>query len=158
MTDGGLIAQISAMSAGAKGIWLFGLILVSGQVLKWAAEYRAWRKLSFEEKQANREGFTAQVEFLSRQLREANARLETVLAELAAERSAHDEYRRLCHAETEALRIRIARLEDDLAAVDRKKRAEGTALAREVIDPKDAPHAAASIDRTAAHLGDDGPK
>lgn len=149
--EGDLIQAIIGMSAGAKGIWLFGFILVSAQLLKWLAEYRAFRRLSIEEKQARREGFTAQVEFLTRQLALANERLEALDGDLAAEREAHDTYRRLCRAETDQLRGQITRLEDDLAALHRRRSAASVAAAHD-LDPERAPHAAAAADRVAAHI------
>jgi len=155
--DVNAISALTGLTPGAAGIWLFGTIFLLGWSLKAVAEWRQWRQLSLEEKQANREGFTAQVALLSKQLRDANERVRLVAADLQTERDAHDEYRRLCHAETEQLRGHIIRLENDIAALHRR---ETTAQLPRLddLDPARAPLAAATVERVTRIVAGDSPE
>jgi septal ring factor EnvC (AmiA/AmiB activator) len=116
-----LAKLIPELTPGALGIWLFGFLLVSTQLLKWAGEYRALRKLPLDQRQANREGFAAQVELLQKQLAGSDEENRRTRVEIRQLRNDYDRYRRLCHDETHQLRQQIIRLEDDLAGYRRQR-------------------------------------
>lgn len=145
------LRSFQGLSAGAQGIWLFGSLITGGWLLKALAEWRAWRKLSLEERQANREGFTAQVAVLRDLLAEALARLGKLQDRYDKLQLDHDEYRALCRAETDQLRQQIVQLENDLSALHRRRSATSVALVHD-LTPEKAPEAAASAARTAGHL------
>lgn len=117
------LTNISTWPPQAYGIWGIFLLVASYMLNGWLQS----RKLSIEDRQANREGFARQVEFLQRQLRDSDdesrrARTELVdMRERLQQRDReHDEYRKLCQAETDQLRKQILDLEDDAAGMRRQ--------------------------------------
>jgi hypothetical protein len=155
--EGEIIKALAGMSAGAKGIWLFGSILVSGQLLKWVAEWRAWRQLPPENKQANREGFTAQVSLLTKQVvsgdaeaRRLRAEIATLYEKLRKRDEDREDDRRLCREETEGLRRQILGLENELAGLQRRLSAEAIAVVRAKGEPS--ADVTAAAERAAGHL------
>lgn len=148
MSEAGLIHAFTSMPAGAQGIWLFGTVIVSGQLLKWFNGWLALRKLSVEERQANREGFTAQVELLSRQLNDAAARLSALQARYDGLQREHDDYRVACRGETDQLRAQIVHAENEIVGLRRQLTAAAVAAAHGLAAAAaGAPLAAASIER-----------
>ncbi len=110
---------------GAYGVWS-GILLFIGW---WLNERRKDRKLSLEERQANREGFSGQVKLLMAEcntLREWGANLGKQLQVL---RDEYDEHRQLCFAETDQLRAHVRRLEEENAGVKRELATQGIELA-----------------------------
>lgn len=104
---------------GAYGIWGI-FVLVAGFIGK---EWRETRKLSLEDRMARRDGYAKQVENLQKENRDLRA-------DMTAAETRHDEYRRLCHAETDALRQNIIRLEGEVAGFKRRIDMQGMELAR----------------------------
>lgn len=98
---------------GAYGIWIFGAGWFIMQAIKVAAEWRATRKLSLEERQANREGFAAQVASLK-------GEVESLRTENRALRKEYDDHRRICKEETDQLRNDVVHLENRLSGLLRK--------------------------------------
>ena len=106
----GEIAKILAeFTPGAYGIWtlvaMLGLYLIR--------EWRETRKLSAEDRLARREGYAKQVEGLQQENRQLRA-------DLAAVEERHDNYRRLCHQETDQLRDQVVHLENRISGLLRK--------------------------------------
>ncbi|MDB5584326.1 MAG: hypothetical protein JWR80_9502 [Bradyrhizobium sp.] len=101
---------ISTWAPQAYGVWT--LVLMAA--VYFSREWRATRKLSTEDRQARREGFTWQVENLQRE----NRGLQTDLTVLRRE---YDEYRRLCHEETDQLRNQVIQLERDISGMKRER-------------------------------------
>lgn len=116
---------------GAAGIWL-GLFYFT---LK---EWRENRKLSVDDRQAKREGFSKQVELLMKEnkdLRASYAQENSALrAELVEAEKRHDEYRHACQRETNGLRKDVRHLEDELAGMKRTIAAQATSVARTVVE------------------------
>ena len=104
---------------GAYGIWGI-FVLVAGFIGK---EWRETRKLSLEDRLARRDGYAKQVENLQKENRDLRT-------EMIASEARHEEYRRLCHAETDALRQNIIRLEGEVAGFKRRIDHQGIELAR----------------------------
>lgn len=103
----------------AYGIWTLVIMAATYS----AREWRATRKLSAEDRQARREGFTWQVENLQRENRQLNA-------DLASLRREYDDYRALCHAETDQLRKQVMTLEGDIAGLKRQRATDQVMKAR----------------------------
>lgn len=103
----------------AYGIWT----LVVMAIVYAAREYRETRKLSSSDRQARREGFTWQVENLQRE----NRGLQLDLTSLRRE---YDEYRRLCHDETDQLRMQVISLEGEVAGMKRQRATDAVYSAR----------------------------
>lgn len=107
----------------AYGIWT-GVIMFAGWLLR---ELRETRKLSTEDRQARREGFAHQVEGL--QVENRNLRLD-----LSALRHEYDDYRRLCHHETDELRGQVVELSNELTGLKRRLDSQSVAVARQIRD------------------------
>lgn len=93
----------------AYGVWT-GVMLYGGWLFKGWLETR---KLSIQDRQANREGFARQVENLQGE----NRSLQHDLSSLRRE---YDEYRKLCHHETDQLRGQVIQLESEMVGMRRK--------------------------------------
>lgn len=128
---------LQALTAGnspavTTGIWT-GVLLFIIYLLR---EWRETRKLSLEDRLARREGYAAQVESLmteNRLLRQEFSNAEKAhRKEISEMRAEHDEFRRLCHAETDQLRDDIRDLENEIAGLRRQIRQQSTSIAREV--------------------------
>jgi hypothetical protein len=133
MTDSDTLARIAAgFTPGAVGIWV-GVLGAAGMLFKRWIENR---KLTIDERQAKREGFSAQVEFLTkenRQLREDYDEYRST----AEDR--YDRYRRQCEQETEQLRDQLRAIQDDMIGLKRKFDAQADALGRAAIGGMNAP-------------------
>lgn len=103
----------------AYGIWTLVLMAFA----YFAREWRETRKLSADDRQARREGFTWQVENLQRE----NRGLQTDLASLRRE---YDDYRAICHAETDQLRGQVVLLETEVAGMKRQRATDQVMQAR----------------------------
>jgi len=100
---------VSEFTPGAAGVWT--VVMMIGVYM--AREWRENRKLSSDDRLALREGYTKRVEGLegeNRNLREDLVKLE----------ERHEQYRKQCHQETDALRNRVVDLEDRLTGAFRK--------------------------------------
>lgn len=119
----------------AYGIWT--LVLMA--VVYFAREYRETRKLSSEDRQARREGYTRDVENLRIENRSLRGELRDLNADYGDYRRAHqaefDEYRRLCRDENEQRLQEVRLLEDKVRGLERKIDAQSAAIPR-VIDAK----------------------
>lgn len=104
-----LFTFLNGMTPGGYGIWVGVLMFVA----YWVKEWRETRKLTAEDRQARREGFEAQVTLLMNENRNLRQEIMTV-------RKTHDDYRLLCHAETDQLRHQIILLEDKVAGYKRQ--------------------------------------
>lgn len=94
---------------GGVGIW-FVVMLIGGWMLK---EWREYRKLSIEDRNARREGYARQVEILlaeNRALMEDQRKL----------REEYDHHRKICQAETDQLRDMIVNLEGEVQGLKRR--------------------------------------
>lgn len=103
----------------AYGIWTLVLMALA----YFAREYRETRKLSADDRQARREGFTWQVENLQRENRQLNLDLTSLRRE-------YDDYRALCHAETDQLRKQVVGLETEVAGMKRQRATDAVYEAR----------------------------
>lgn len=115
---------LQGFTPGAYGIWTLVLML-AGWLTK---EWRESRKLSYDDRQAKREGYAKQVENLQGENRALQSDLSTLRRE-------HDDYRHLCQAETDALRKHIMWLEGELAGFKRRLDAQSISAAREMNAP-----------------------
>lgn len=125
---GHLLAFSKEVTLGGIGIWV--LIFMLG--IYALREWRDTRKLSVEERQANREGFSRQVELLMGEcaaLRQWGANLGE---QLHALRQEYDEHRRLCFNETDQLRQHIVDLENEIAGMKRERAQQAVSAAREL--------------------------
>jgi hypothetical protein len=98
------------LTPGSVGIWV-GVLMFGAWMLK---EWRETRKLSAADRLARREGYQKQVELLTAENRSLGGDLRDL-------RKEYNEYRQLCHAETDQLRGQIIRLESDLAGIKRQR-------------------------------------
>ena len=107
------LAWLQGFTPAATGIWLFG----SSGALVWFVsimrERRLDRKLSIDDREARRAGFTAQLT----QYQTTQGELMKAQTELRRE---YDEYRRACQTETALLRSQIIQLENDVAGWKRR--------------------------------------
>lgn len=149
--EAAFVAALQDMTPGAWGIWIFGTIISAGWLLKALGEWRAWRKLSLEEKQANREGFTAQVQLLAGQVKEQLGRLSALQKRYDKLQGDHDAYRESCRLETDQLRDQIVALEREIDGLKRQ-RATASVAAVHDLDPARAPLAAESAERVPLYL------
>ncbi|WP_028970168.1 hypothetical protein [Sphingomonas sp. URHD0057] len=117
------IALFREWAPQAYGIWTLVLFAFVYLVREW----RETRKLSSADRLARREGYALQVENLQRE----NRLLQT---DLNALRHEYDDYRRLCHDETDALRSQVVRLEDEVTGLKRRIDSQAVSLARQVDD------------------------
>lgn len=123
-----LLAYSKEITVGGIGIWIVVFMLAIYGLREW----RDTRKLSVEERQANREGFSKQVELLMGEcaaLRQWGANLGEQLHGLRQE---YDEHRRLCFDETDQLRKHIVELENEVAGMKRARAQESVSVAREL--------------------------
>lgn len=125
--DEAIQKAMGAFSPGSFPMWAMFLYFVGQHAYKLIKAHQDERKLSLEDKQANREGFTKQVESLQEEV----SSLRTENRELRKEYDAH---RRLCTIETEQLRDEIVRLEGVLAGMFRKVAAVALKLTRGEVD------------------------
>lgn len=99
----------AGFTPGSYGI--FGIALM---IAAWMAkEYRETRKLSLDDRNARREGYAKQVENLqdeNRDLREDQRKL----------RDEYENYRKLCHSETDSLRNLVIGLQGEIAGYKRR--------------------------------------
>ena len=90
-------------------------------------EYRETRKLSDADKLARREGYAKQVELLTVENR-------GLMDDQRKLREEYDQYRRICHAETDQLRDQVVSLENKIAGIMRKLADVAVRAARGDID------------------------
>lgn len=133
MTDSDLVARIAAgFTPGAVGIWAIVLGGIGMLFKRWIEN----RKLSIGERQAKREGFSAQVEFLTKENRQLREDYDEYRAS-AEDR--YDRYRRQCEVETEQLRSQLRAIQDDMIGLKRKFDAQSDALTRAALEGVNAP-------------------
>lgn len=94
---------------GGVGIW-FVVMLIGGWMLK---EWREYRKLSIEDRNARREGYAQQVEALMKENREQREDMRKL-------REEYDHHRKICQAETDQLREMIVNLEGEVQGLKRR--------------------------------------
>lgn len=114
---------IGQFTPGAAGVWT-GVLMFAVYMIR---EWRETRKMSAEDRLARREGYAKQVESLqgeNRQLR----------SDMAGMEERHENYRRLCHQETDQLRDQVVMLENRLAGLLRKMADVAIRAARGEID------------------------
>lgn len=111
-----MFQPLSQWQPQAYGIWT-GVLMLAAWMLN---QYRLTRKLSIEDRQANREGFARQVEILQSENRALRTELRDMRVTLQERDREHDEYRKLCHAETDQLRNQITSLSDEITGANRK--------------------------------------
>lgn len=126
MTD--LLPFLKDFTPGAYGIWSIALMVAA-----WLAkEWRETRKLSLDDRQAKREGFTKQVESLQAENRKLRG-------DIAAQEQRHDDYRHSCQQETDQLRSEIRDLEDMVTGLKRRLDSQAQTLGRAVLGGINAP-------------------
>lgn len=116
-----LLAIFREFTPGTYGIWT-GVLMFAAWLLR---EWRETRKLSADDRLARREGYAKQVESLSVENRNLRREIQEV-------RQAHDDYRRLCHAETDQLRQQIIEMQNYVAGLERQIAAAAGAAFRHV--------------------------
>lgn len=104
-----LLSIFKEFTPGAYGIWS-GVLMFAAW---WLREWRETRKLSADDRLARREGYQKQVELLTAENR-------ALMADQRALRSEYDQYRAMCHAETDQLRDQVVHLESRMAGMIRK--------------------------------------
>lgn len=110
-----LIDALRQVTPGGWGIWLIVIMLASYLAREWKDN----RKLTADERQAKREGFTRQTEILMRENRE-------LLTDLRQLRQEYDAHRKICYQETAQLR---EMLEEQMTEVQGlKRKVSGQAL------------------------------
>ena len=114
-----LVGFLQGMTPGGYGIWAGVLMFLA----YWVKEWRENRKLTAADRQARREGFEAQVALLMSENR-------SLRAEIMLVRKTHDDYRVLCHQETDQLRGQVIRLEDEVAGYKRRLDTHAQQIAR----------------------------
>lgn len=118
------LAKFAAQfTPGAAGVW----VLVAMGIGWFTREYRETRKLSDADKLARREGYAKQVTLLTAENR-------ALMADQSALRAEYDQYRKLCHAETDQLRDQVVSLENKIAGLMRKLADVAVRAARGGID------------------------
>jgi predicted RNase H-like nuclease (RuvC/YqgF family) len=101
------------------GIWVVAM-MIAGWMLK---EWREYRKLSIEDRNARRDGYARQVEILlgeNRALMEDQRKL----------REEYDHHRKICQAETDQLRDMIVNLEGELQGLKRRVATDAVEIMR----------------------------
>jgi hypothetical protein len=114
-----ILRMFGDFTPGATGIWA-GVLMFAAW---WLREWRETRKLSFEDRMARRDGYARQVEMLLVE----NRSQRSDLAELREE---YDNYRVLCHSETDQLRDMIQENEEEIQGLKRKVAEQGIEIAR----------------------------
>jgi hypothetical protein len=122
-----ILAIFKDFTPGTYGIWSLVLMGLAYALREW----RETRKLSAEDRLARREGYAKQVEGLQKENRELRA-------DLAAVEERHDNYRRLCHAETDQLRDQVVHLENRMSGLLRKLADVAVRAARGDVDKETA--------------------
>lgn len=107
------------MTPGAVGIWT-GVAMLAVWLLR---EWRETRKLTDADKMARREGYARQVEMLMGENR-------SMLKDQRELREEYDRYREMCRSETDELRGKILRLENEQTGYKRRLDAQSIELAR----------------------------
>ena len=106
-------------TAGGVGVWVL-VLLVAGALLK---EWREYRKLSIEDRNARRDGYARQVEILlgeNRALMEDQRKL----------REEYDHHRKICQQETDQLRDMIVNLEGEVQGLKRRVATDAVEILR----------------------------
>lgn len=104
-----LLAIFKEFTPGAYGIWS-GVLMFAAW---WLREWRETRKLSADDRLARREGYAKQVELLTTENR-------NLMADQRALRQEYDQYRTMCHKETDQLRDQVVALENRISGLLRK--------------------------------------
>lgn len=104
-----LMPMLQQITFGATGVWT-GVAMFAAW---WIREHRETRKMSHEDRLARRDGYAKQVELLMTENRNLGH-------DLTALRAEYNEYRRLCHAETDQLRTMVINAENLMAGLNRK--------------------------------------
>lgn len=113
------IVKLGGVLSPGLGIWTCAML----GLVYFAREWRATRQLSAEDRLARREGYAKQVEGLQVE----NRRLREDIREMEVR---HAQYRELCHAETESLRVKVNQLLDQIAGLHRQELADRVAVSR----------------------------
>ena len=122
-----IIPIIRDITPGAVGVWTIA-IMVAGFLTR---EWRANRKLSVEDRAAQRQGFTEQVNLLTvenRKLREeydkyrgdCQGRCDEMRVKLDTETEAYRKYRELAYIESSQLREQVVALEFRIVGLERR--------------------------------------
>lgn len=104
-----LVKILETFTPGAYGIWA-GVLMFAAW---WLREWRETRKLSLEDRVARREGYAKELEGARTEIRNLGGDLRTL-------RSEYDNYRVLCHAETDQLRKMAMIAETEIEGLKRK--------------------------------------
>ena len=113
------ILLTNGWTPGATGIWVLVLMGIAYAIREW----RETRKLSAEDRQARREGYARQVEALM-------AENHALSDDLRLLRKEYDNYRKLCHEETDQLRTQVVELQNLVTGFERKLASQQTANSR----------------------------
>ena len=108
----GILAKLvsdGGWTPGGVGIWV--LVMLAATYL--FREWREYRKLSIEDRNARREGYAKQIEDLMRENREQREDMRKL-------REEYDVHRRICQQETDQLREMIVKLEDEVQGLKRR--------------------------------------
>lgn len=109
-----------------------GWALVALGLFYFFREWRETRKMSAEDRLARRDGYAKQVTDLTIENR-------ALRADLVANEKLHSDYRRDCQRETDQLRGEIRSLEDEVSGLKRRIDGQGSAAARLLLSPPNAP-------------------
>jgi hypothetical protein len=93
----------------AAGIWVLVFMFLRHVIQEW----RLNRRLSLDDRLAKREGYAAQVASLTAENRQLRVDLQAL-------EHRHDNYRQLCHKETDQLRDQVVTLENRISGFLRK--------------------------------------
>lgn len=104
-----LLPFLKQLTPGGVGIWLGVLLFLAW----WRREARETRHMSEEEKQARREGFSAQVTLLTTENR-------ALRSDLSALEKKHSDYRSWCEEQHDKDRARATDLQDQITGLNRK--------------------------------------
>lgn len=104
---------------GGVGIWLL-VFMGLGWIGK---EWREYRKLSIEDRNARREGYAQQVEALMQENR-------ALMSDMRDLRKEYDDHRKICQAETDQLRDMIVSLEGEVQGLKRRATVDAIELVR----------------------------
>lgn len=125
--DAWLTEKLNEMTPGGYGIWAIVVWYIGQNIFKMLASWQAERKLSFEDRQANREGFTKQVVALQEEV-------EGLRTENRGLRGEYDSHRRQCVIETDQLREDLVLVNKRLSGVFRKVADIAIRVARGDVD------------------------
>lgn len=141
---GQIPSLLSGFTPGAAGIWTLVVMFAAFLVREW----RETRKLSASDRLARREGYAAQVAGLQKENRELRT-------EMQRDRTEHEEYRKLCHAETDQLRRQVIDLTNEVEGLKRQQAMDAIAQAR-ARDGGLSAETAAALPRTERHFKEKG--